>query len=281
MHPTRLLLSILAALPAAGPLPAQAAHPGHTDFAARLREADFVFEGRVQAVRYRMSVSRAVDEPSVPLTYVTFAIDHVFKGAPESESRSAFTLRHLGGPAPDGRILLVSHMPIFRVGDREVLLLRRDESGAGTMVAGSARRFRVIGNEVFHEDGHEVVLDTRGRLGRGERRPQAEFGDVRIGEHLIRRAREDGASSREKPRASRGGIRLDAGDLRRWIASMVERDAALDGARPEPVADCSPDEDFGIGNAGVAAPPEDTARAAPMDPAEAAERRLVEAARKR
>ncbi|MEZ5966508.1 MAG: hypothetical protein R3F56_21915 [Planctomycetota bacterium] len=136
----------------------------HRGLRAQFDAADLVFEGIVRDVSHRMSDATDAAEVSLPMTYVTFDVIEVFWGIAQQRTARQFTLRMLGGPAPDGRRMFLSGQPEFAVGDREIVLFRRNHRGVASVLRGGERRFRIRGDDVFGEGCGELRLAPDGDL---------------------------------------------------------------------------------------------------------------------
>jgi len=84
-------------------LMAQAHEPPRKSLRAMTDEAELIFQGVVSKVEYGMAKGTETEDAELPQTYVTFQMESVDKGA--SSEGNNVTLRFLGGPAKDGRIL--------------------------------------------------------------------------------------------------------------------------------------------------------------------------------
>jgi len=78
-----------------------------------VHQADVIAVGTVTGIQEQWDAAR-----QAPLTYVTFANLTVLKGDPGDES---MTLEFLGGHTPDGKVLTVSGVPRFTVGEKHVV----------------------------------------------------------------------------------------------------------------------------------------------------------------
>lgn len=78
-----------------------------------VHQAEVIAVGTVTGIQEQWDAAR-----QAPLTYVTFANLTVLKGDPGGES---MTLEFLGGHTPDGKVLTVSGVPRFTVGEKHVV----------------------------------------------------------------------------------------------------------------------------------------------------------------
>ena len=192
---------------------------------AQFDHADLVFEGLVSRVESRLSDASADGKaPRLPVTFVTFEILEVFWGMVPMRDPGRITIRLLGGPAPDGRVLEVSGSPLFGVGQRDILMVRQNYRGVGSVLHGANRRFRVRGDDVFYESGREVLVSSDGQLTPGLLRDVPEFHEMRIGGNLIKRVVRD---TKAEPPVADGPphdhLKLQADDFRVLLRQLVQR----------------------------------------------------------
>jgi hypothetical protein len=98
-----------------------------SSFIEGLIGAQLVFEGEVVDVRYRPSTASAGDPLRIPHTFVTDRVDRVYKGSLADDGRAGsvdtLTLRFIGGEGTDDEYLMASGLPLFDIGDRDVLMV--------------------------------------------------------------------------------------------------------------------------------------------------------------
>jgi hypothetical protein len=131
-----------------------------------LVEAELIFSGTVLAIDHRESSIGAAEHVALPHTFVSYRVDHVLRGA--ATVGSSITLRYLGGPASSDRILKVSGVPEFEVGDQDLLFVRRNGISPCPLVGWEQGRFRIVRGGVFDEFGREIWLTPNAQLVRGE-----------------------------------------------------------------------------------------------------------------
>lgn len=138
------------------------AHPASpSSLADSLEAADAAFHGTVVSTDFRMS------EPdpsgaSVPYTFITWEVEHGFRGV---EAGQRYTIRCLGGPVDGDRALFVSTIPVFQVGDEDVIFARTDNDDACPLVGAIYGRVRVEQGRIYDNfgaslefaDGDELV----------------------------------------------------------------------------------------------------------------------------
>lgn len=123
--------------------------------------ADFVFEGVVERVEYAFSDAQGGARPHLPHTFVTYHIERIIRG---HASGDTLTLRFIGGRGERSQFLMVLELPLFDVGDRDVLLVSGNTESGCPLVGCKTGRLREIGGGIFTEDGQSVELDTDGGL---------------------------------------------------------------------------------------------------------------------
>jgi hypothetical protein len=137
-----------------------------------VQEAELIVEGVVTAVEYRMSDVLTADHVALPHTFVTFAVAQIVKG--RIMAGRSLTLRFQGGPDGAGNILMVPGVPLFDVGDRDILFVRGNGTRLCPLIGWKQGRFRVLGGLLYTEWGQEVWLTRRGELAFGPSHALAE-----------------------------------------------------------------------------------------------------------
>jgi len=116
--------------------------------------AQFIVHSRVAKVEYRMSEAGLNGQAPVPHTIVTYDVVRPVRG---TAGTASFTLRYIGGTDGQGHFLSPSHVPVFQVGDEDILFVRGNGT-AGCALAGCVEgRFRVL-NGVLHDGTGAPVL---------------------------------------------------------------------------------------------------------------------------
>jgi len=90
-----------------------------------------------------------------------------------------------GDMASDGRILLASGLPLFQVGDHDILFVRGNGESACPLVGCEGGRYRVIRGGLYSDDGREILPDGSGGVRRGRPRALPELQSVRIGDRTL------------------------------------------------------------------------------------------------
>jgi hypothetical protein len=177
-------------------------------------QSELIFIGTVISVDYRNSDVEGPQHASLPHTFVTFQIERTFKG--RSEAGDLVTLRFQGGPNGKGRILTVPGIPLFDVGERELLFVQGNGQALCPLVGWYQGRVRLIDGQAYSDDGREAFLDAAGALVFGAQRALPEVVTTRIGGPEFR-----AMFNQPRPEAApaAGAQRLDADRL----AAAVER----------------------------------------------------------
>ena len=183
-----------------------------------IKEAELIFEGVVTAVEYRMSDVATPDHVALPHTFVTFEIEQTLKGG-AAHGRS-ITLRFQGGPDDKGNAMMVSGVPLFDVGNRDVLFVRGNGEQLCPLVGWDQGRFRVIGGLVFTDNGQEVWLTRRGELAFG---PYHALEEVLTHNLAGTRLEFEGPAAQAGQTPPTGTQWLDAPSFRNVIAGLVRQ----------------------------------------------------------
>ncbi len=130
-----------------------------------LKMADLVFKGTVFNIEYRRSLPQGKTDEGSPYTFVTYEIEEVLKG---NYTQRSITLRFLGGLLGKGdEFALVSHQPLFDIGDQDILLVKGNTRQSCPLVGCSHGRFRMIGGVMVNEEGMVLNIDSEGNLAGG------------------------------------------------------------------------------------------------------------------
>ena len=135
----------------------------------------FIVHSRVSKVEYAMSEA-IKGQSAVPHTIVTFDVVRPLAG---SAGAASFTLRFIGGPDGRGRFMQASNVPVFQLGDEDILFVR-DNGSRGCALAGCVDgRFRVLNGMLYDGTGAPVQRLESGRVVSGGQMP-AEFATIRF-----------------------------------------------------------------------------------------------------
>ena len=130
-----------------------------------VEDAQLIMQGVVTSVEYKNSEVPGPGYAALPHTFVTFAIERTFKG--KAEKGGSITLRFEGGADGTGRAMLVPGMPMFDIGDRDILFVSKNRNGSCPLVGWEHGRFRVINGSVYTEQGQEVGVTDDEQLAFG------------------------------------------------------------------------------------------------------------------
>jgi hypothetical protein len=167
--------------------------PTAIDIYSMARTADFIFKGKAIDIQYRNSQSVQVTDPSgkpvyedglpvlvdgsnLPYTFVTYAIERIYKGKAPVGSPLYLTLRIVGGvdAQKPGEIVEVPHYPHMDMDDRDILFVRRNTLKECPLVQSEKGRFRAIRppgtttTRIFNDMGHQVLRVVNPSPGRDE-----------------------------------------------------------------------------------------------------------------
>jgi hypothetical protein len=264
--------SVLAVLGFAGGIsPAGATILEPIDQAQLIKDAQLIFVGVVTRIDYRLSEPEPGKDERVPHSFVTYRIESTLlgkvTGQPTPGPATTVTLRFLGGENRQRRRwLTVEGSPLFDVGDRDVLFVKRNGKHICPLVGWNQGRFRVIGGEeIFTDRGEEVWLTSQQILA---------YGAVHDLEEVLTHHRAPGVVARlvHSPRKSDGsttdpdpvppiqGQRLSATAFLSYTRFLVAQLLTpSEQAKLPPVESADPDKPFVFRQpAPVPAPPEPT-----------------------
>lgn len=129
-----------------------------------VKQAEFVFEGKVINVQYQYSQKSTGGSSGIPYSFVTYQIVNILKG---NYGSSLITLRFIGGPSEDGSFFSMEGTPRFDVGDHDVLLVSQNGYQLCPLVNCAQGRFRYINGLVVNEYGQLIEI-RNGQLHLGQ-----------------------------------------------------------------------------------------------------------------
>lgn len=132
------------------------------NFDSLARDSELVFRGKTLNVQYAQSAKVGNEHEPIPHTFVTFEILEVFKGG--NKVNSKLTLRIVGGKRKDGKILDVSSIPLFDLGDDDVLFVKNNGISYCPFSRCKDGRFRIIKGRVYTEDGDLLMKGEAGKI---------------------------------------------------------------------------------------------------------------------
>jgi hypothetical protein len=182
------------------------------------QQAQLVVLGVVAAVEYRNSDTDSSHPMSLPHAFVTIDIEHTYKG--NAPSGNVITLRFQGGPDGKGNALLIPGVPLFDVGDRDVLFIRGNGRQIAPLVGWQQGRFRIVNDLVYGDAGEAVWLTQSGKLVPGKKQPLEAVTTHNLGGTPLRFGYEGGAREWEPPA---GAKRMTATRFANFIRAKVRR----------------------------------------------------------
>ena len=130
-----------------------------------LDRSKMVFVGRVVRVDFSMSETHSKNEVSLPHTFVTYQIKETIHGKPFG---GTFSMRFLGGPDGRGEFLMVSNVPLFQVGDEDLLFVSSNGEDGCPLVLCEWGRYRILGGRTYNARGVPVQkIDETHVIARG------------------------------------------------------------------------------------------------------------------
>ncbi len=123
------------------------------DLAALAERSNLVFIGRVANVEYRRSEKRAGEGGGLPHTIVTYEIGSVLRGQPYGKT---FMMRFIGGSDGAGRFMEVSGVPMFQLGEEDLLFVSGNGERVCPLVLCEWGRFRILRGGVYNHHGFPV-----------------------------------------------------------------------------------------------------------------------------
>ncbi len=158
----------------------------HVDIRQFVRQAEFIFMGKVLEVGYRSSEAIPTRDPltgaqameegqpvfedgsNLPHSFVAFQIEEVYKGkrpvpVPGGPPSDILTLRFVGGPYPQDpeEVFMVHTYPLFDVGDRDVLFVEQNTVKPCPLVKSAYGRFRIV-DPPAGEPGEPLIFTNWG-----------------------------------------------------------------------------------------------------------------------
>jgi hypothetical protein len=237
MKTTGKLLPVLGLTALGLVMGSQAGAAGIIDEPVMLKRADLVFEGVVERVEYAFSDPQGGTHPRIPHTFVTYRIEDVIRGDVQGDT---ITLRFIGGRGDEAKFLMASELPLFDVGDRDVLLVSGNTESGCPLVGCANGRFRVIQGHVFNDEGQAVELDSAGKLALGAYYDLSEVMTHKVSQTtLVRQDHFEQGEAREAYRPEAVGTQLTARDLidrmhgvARDLPAAVTQERSADAAQP-------------------------------------------------
>lgn len=169
-----------------------AAPEGSATVKAYVNQADLIFRGRVEKIQYAMSAKNGPQGQAVPYTFVTFRVDRTMKG---KVAGSSVTLRLLGGLDKEHGLFMSSDQtPLFDVGDDDVLFVRSQADELTPLVRHKDGRYRIIADQVYTNDGEDVILEDDNVIRAGERHAFEEVLSTNVAGRMMKSGSENKAA---------------------------------------------------------------------------------------
>ena len=182
-----------------------------------VEDAQLILQGVVTNVEYKNSEATP-GQGRLPHTFVTFAIEQTFKGS--AATGGHITLRFEGGPDGTGKAMLIPGMPMFDLGDRDILFVSHNQNLPCPLVGWEQGRFRVLNGAVYTEQGQEVGVTAGEQLAFGAYHALPEVVTHNLGGTTLTF---EEAETAGKPTLPAKAQRLNAANFAQFIASMVQK----------------------------------------------------------
>jgi len=212
----------------------------------RIARADQILHGTVLDLQYALSEDLGEQTMSFPHTFVTVRVDTPILGGDEGDE---VTLRFGGGPTGDGRILTISDIPLFGIGDEVVMLVSDNGASACPLVDCADGLVRLSGGRAFDAGGVALFLSDDDQLHTGQRYAIPEATSFVVGDAEIGRVPDGALQVRPDVEA------LDGEELISWLQRRVAEgvEPGEIAARPS-TASLDPTQPFAIPHPGSERP---------------------------
>jgi hypothetical protein len=216
-----------------------------------VEQAELIFEGVVAEVQYRNSDVSGPDDVALPHTFVTFAVENVLKGSVADGSH--ITLRFEGGRAGQNKAMLVPGIPLFDVGDRDVLFVKGNGAVPCPLVGWEQGRFRNINNMIYTDGGQEVGAASGEQLSLGSYHALDEVVTHNLGGTPLVFGEPGAGAASPTPH---GALQLDAAGFIQFLTNFIQRvDTSQRFAALKPVVSVRIQEPFRVQAPQLQAPP--------------------------
>lgn len=155
-------------------------------YADQVKSADFIFEGKVTRIEYRLDEAN-----NLPYTYVTYNINKILKG---KSTGPTLTLRFLGGRGKKSDFLMVEGVPLFDLDDNDIILVKGNGTSICPLVNCSNGRYRLVDGYVHNEEGYRYNFKTTLMLPRqaptlqlGPRIDRPEFTTHKVSQTILKK----------------------------------------------------------------------------------------------
>ncbi len=126
-----------------------------------VQAADLVFRGEVEEIEYAFSEPAGPEQVRIPYTFVTYRVDEVYVGRADGPT---VTLRFIGGLYDDGVFMEANIVPLFDVGDEDLLLVEGNGRRICPLIRNDQGRLRVIDGRIYSEVGQTCRIAADGTL---------------------------------------------------------------------------------------------------------------------
>jgi hypothetical protein len=216
-----------------------------------VEQADLIFAGVVADVQYRNSDISGPDDVALPHTFVTFAVENVLKGSVANGSH--ITLRFEGGRAGQNKAMLVPGIPLFDVGDRDILFVKGNGAVPCPLVGWEQGRFRNINNTIYTDGGQAVGAAAGERLNLGSYHALDEVVTHNLGGTPLVFGEPGAGAASPTPQ---GAPQLDAAGFTQFLTHLIQQvDTPQRLAALKPVASARIQEPFHVQAPQLQAPP--------------------------
>ncbi len=212
-----ILSTVLSIVLVSAMMDIRASHPDDLGTSDLVLKADLILEGKVIDVEYRSSDVESSDQVAMPHTFVTYEIVTNYKG--HSSEGQFITLRFRGGPDDQGNTLIISGVPLFNIGDHDIVFVSGNGQELSPVAGGNHGRFRVDNNEIFSDSWQEVWLLNNGQIDHGKLNPDKAVVTHRIGANEFSFETKDKSSWKPQP----GSQRAMAAQFRKYLAESVRQ----------------------------------------------------------
>jgi hypothetical protein len=161
-----LAATLLAAAPADAHAPSNPSLVGNIPFLAGASR--LIIRGTVTEVKM---VNASTATGPFPFAFVTYDItDTLF---PTTSELKTLTLRFMGGPNGRGGVMRIDGIPLFQVGDEDILFIDNNGTGQCPLVTCEFGRFRIFQGAVYEAHGAPVAkIDARKITSSGDGPPE-------------------------------------------------------------------------------------------------------------
>lgn len=188
------------------------------------RNAEFVFLGTVAAVDYRRAESLDGKTPGTPHTFVTYKIEKILKGKAKADT---VTLRFVGGRGDKSQFLMASNIPLFDIGEQDVLFVRGNAKNACPLVECARSRVRLIGGMAFNDEGQALeqspVQEKSYEWGFGPFFDLVEVSTHKVSQTELRKRHELAPGEGALPRDAKSPYQLSFDAVLSRVAAAVSR----------------------------------------------------------